>query len=136
MKTKKMIIVAAIAIAAATLTAFTVMPKTNHPDEPEKTTTSQDNVVPNENEEDAGTLCPCSQLRCAICDGPVVWKSEAYVKVRKTCSQCKGKGYLTDYNGKPYNCPNPYCKDGIHVEYGSGCYCGHCSEGFKQPNDC
>lgn len=129
MKTKKMILVAAMAIGAAALTAFTTMPKTDYPDEPEKTT-RQDNVVPNGNEEDAGTLCPCSELRCGICGGKVEWTSQAYVKKREKCSYCNG-------TGKKYNDECPKCDGtGIFVEWGAGCRCYHCNQGFKQPNDC
>lgn len=135
MKTKKMILVAAMAIGTAALTAFTTMPKSDYPDEPEKTT-RQDNVVPNENEEDAGALCPCSELRCGICGGKVEWTANAYVKKRSKCTVCNGTGYTGDGKYVKKEVCSTCEGTGIHVEWGAGCRCNHCSQGFKQPNDC
>ena len=135
MKTKKMILVAAMAIGAAALTAFTTMPKSDYPDEPEKTTTSQNNVVPNENEEDSGTLCPCSELRCGICGGKVEWTSYAYVKEQRKCSNCNGKGYIGNSTIGYIGCT--LCDStGVYTEWAAGCRCYNCNQGFKQPNDC
>ncbi|MCR5038296.1 MAG: hypothetical protein K6A94_03025 [Bacteroidales bacterium] len=134
MKTKKMILVAAMAIGAAALTAFTVMPDTDYPDEPKKTT-RQDDVVSTENEEDAGSLCPCSELRCGICGGKVEWTANAYVKERRKCTNCNGKGYICNPNTGCYGCT--LCDStGVYTEWAAGCRCYNCNQGFKQPNDC
>lgn len=134
MKTKNIIMVAAMALGTAALMAFTVMPTSSNPDEPEKK--QQQVGSANEEETGAGALCPCSELRCGICGGKVEWTSEAYVKKRSKCSACNGTGYIGD--GKYVKrevCS--YCKGtGIYVEWAEGCRCNHCSQGFKQPNNC
>lgn len=128
MKTKNIILVAAMALSAAALMAFTVMPTSTNPDEPEKT--QQPTNVANDEESDAGALCPCSELRCGICGGKVEWTSKAYVKKREKCSYCNG-------TGKKYNDECPKCDGtGIYVEWAEGCRCYHCNQGFKQPNNC
>lgn len=134
MKTKNIILVAAMALSAAALMAFTVMPNSTNPDEPEKTLQQTD--VANDEESDTGALCPCGELRCGICGGPVEWTSQAYVKKRSKCSACNGTGYTGDGKYvKKEICK--YCDGtGIYVEWGAGCRCNHCSQGFKQPNDC
>lgn len=134
MKTKKMFLVAAMAMSTAALMAFTVMPTSTNPDEPEKT--QQPTNVANDEESDTGALCPCSELRCAKCGGTVEWTSEAYVKKRSKCNACNGKGYTGDGKYvKKEVCTS--CKGtGIYVEWAAGCRCDHCNQGFKQPNDC
>lgn len=135
MKTKKMILVAVMAMCATALMAFTVMPETDKQKDSEKTK-SQSEVAPSEVEKESDVLCACSELRCGICNGKVQWTVNAYVKVRKKCNTCKGKGYVENsYTGRS-ECPNPFCEDGIHIEWGAGCRCYHCNQGFKQPNDC
>lgn len=126
MKTKNIILIAAMALSTAVLMAFTVMP--TNPDEPEKT--QQSTSVANDEESDAGALCPCSELRCGICGGKVEWTSSAYVKKREKCSYCNG-------TGKKYNDECPKCDGtGIYEEWAAGCRCYHCNQGFKQPNNC
>lgn len=135
MKTKKMFLVAAMAMSAAALMAFTTMPQTDYPDEPEKTT-RQENNLPDKTEDSTGALCPCSDLKCAVCNGPVVWTSEAYVKKRSKCTGCNGTGYTGDGKYVKKEVCTTCDGTGIYVEWAAGCRCDHCNQGFKQPNDC
>lgn len=134
MKTRNMILVAAMALSSAALMAFTEMPNSTNPDEPEKT--QQPTTVATDEESDTGALCPCSKLRCAVCGGSVEWTSEAYVKKRSKCSACNGTGYTGDGKYVKKEVCTTCDGTGIYVEWGAGCRCYHCNQGFAQPNDC
>lgn len=133
MKTKNFILIAAMAIGAATMTAFSVIPSSASPDKYGK----GQRLVYNANNSviDTGKICPCSQLRCGICGGEVEWTALAYVKERRKCTNCNGTGYIGSKYAGFVGCT--LCDStGIYVEWASGCRCYHCNQGFSQPDDC
>lgn len=132
MKTKKMILVAAMAIGAAALMAFTMMPNTPDGDNPQKNTVVT--ATADDNGQEVGSPCPCSNYRCG-CGGTLEWSSTAYKEDLGECTHCKGTGQYGNPSIGYSKCG--YCDGtGRKWKWHSGCKCKSCGAGYDQPNDC
>lgn len=121
MKTKKMFLVAAMAIGATALMAFSMMPNTPDGDNPQKKTVVT--ATTNDNGQEVGSPCPCSKFKCS-CGGTLEYSAKAYKHYTgKKCQLCSGKGCQ-------------YCDNGKEYDWVAGCKCKSCGAGYDQPNDC
>ena len=121
MKTKRMILIVAMAIGIAVFTAFSVVPNTPDGDNPKKKTVVT--VTADNNGQEVGNPCPCSKFKCE-CGGALEWATMAYKKYTgKKCQICSGKGCQ-------------YCDKGKDYNWVAGCKCKSCGKGYDQPNDC
>ncbi|MBP5516803.1 MAG: hypothetical protein J6X86_07630 [Bacteroidales bacterium] len=121
MKTKKMILIAAIAIVTAALTAFSMMPDTPDGEKPQNKTTVT--VTADDNGQEVEGPCPCSKNKCS-CGGTLEYSAKAYKRYTgKKCQVCGGKGCQ-------------FCDAGKDYDWVAGCKCKSCGKGYDQANDC
>lgn len=132
MKTKKMILVAAMTIGAAALTAFTLMPNS-----PEGEKTPMPVVVSDGSDDynpDKALPCACSDYRCG-CGTKLSFSFEAYTVDVGPCKLCKGTGQ-TGTPSLGYSTCGVCEGTGRKLETRSGCVCENCGNVYEQPDDC